>query len=84
MKKAFSILLSLILLFSLTACGSAAMDSATAAPMAPGSANGAMKEEMGFDYAVPDTPAEAPMPAPNVSGGSELVSSTQPENVKMI
>jgi hypothetical protein len=84
MKKAFSILLSLILLFSLTACGSAAMDSATAAPMAPGSANGAMKEEMGFDYAVPDTPAEAPMPAPNVSGGSELVSSTLPENVKMI
>jgi hypothetical protein len=60
------------------------MDSATAAPMAPGSANGAMKEEMGFDYAVPDTPAEAPMPAPNVSGGSELVSSTLPENVKMI
>ena len=84
MKKAFSILLSLILLFSLTACGSAAMDSATTAPMAPGSANGAMKEEMGFDYAVPDTPAEAPMPAPNVSGGSELVSSTLPENVKMI
>ena len=84
MKKAFSILLSLILLFSLTACGSAAMDSATAAPMAPGSANGAMKEEMGFDYAVPDTPAEAPMPAPNVSGGSELVSSTLPEKVKMI
>ena len=84
MKKAFSILLSLILLFSLTACGSAAMDSATAAPMAPGSANGAMKEEMGFDYAVPDAPAEAPMPAPNVSGGSELVSSTLPENVKMI
>ena len=84
MKKAFSILLSLILLFSLTACGSAATDSATAAPMAPGSANGAMKEEMGFDYAVPDTPAEAPMPAPNVSGGSELVSSTLPENVKMI
>ena len=84
MKKAFSILLSLILLFSLTACGSAAMDSATAAPMAPGSANGATKEEMGFDYAVPDTPAEAPMPAPNVSGGSELVSSTLPENVKMI
>ena len=84
MKKAFSILLSLILLFSLTACGSAAMDSATAAPMAPGSANGAMKEEMGFDYAVPDTPAEGHMPAPNVSGGSELVSSTLPENVKMI
>ena len=84
MKKAFSILLSLILLFSLTACGSATMDSATAAPMAPGSANGAMKEEMGFDYAVPDAPAEAPMPAPNVSGGSELVSSTLPENVKMI
>jgi hypothetical protein len=84
MKKAFSILLSLILLFSLTACGSAAMDSATTAPMAPGSANGPMKEEMGFDYAVPDTPAEAPMPAPNVSGGSELVSSTLPENVKMI
>ncbi len=83
MKKALSILLSLILLLSLTACGSAPMDSATSAPMMP-STNGAMKEEMGFDYAVPDTPAEAPMPAPNVSGGSELVSSTLPENVKMI
>ena len=83
MKKALSILLSLILLFSLTACGSATMDSATSAPMMP-STNGAMKEEMGFDYAVPDTPAEAPMPTPSVSGGSELVSSTLPENVKMI
>lgn len=86
MKKTLSILLSLILLFSLTACGSAAMDSATAesAPMSP-STNGALKEEMGFDYAVQDAPAEAPSPSPTVSdGGNELVSSTLPENVKMI
>ena len=52
MKKALSILLSLILLFGLTACGSATMDSVAAdtPSMAP-STNGALKEEMGFDGA---------------------------------
>ena len=88
MKKTLSILLSLILLLSLTACGSATMDSAASdiPSMAPGT-NGAMKEEMGFDYDIPttDMPAEAPMPSPAVpESGNELVSSTLPENVKMI
>ena len=88
MKKTLSILLSLILLLSLTACGSATMDSAASdiPSMAP-STNGAMKEEMGFDYDIPatDMPAEAPMPSPAVpESGNELVSSTLPENVKMI
>ena len=90
MKKALSALLCLILLFSLTACGSSVMNDAAAespsmpstpsAPMMPDT-NGSIKEEMGFDYAVPETPAEAPTPAPD---GGELVSSTLPENVKMI
>ena len=84
MKKALSILLSLILLFGLTACGSATMDSVAAdtPSMAP-STNGALKEEMGFDAPATDTPAEAPMPEVS-AGNTGLVSSTLPENVKMI
>ena len=87
MKKALSVLLSLILLLSMTACGGATMKDAVAespsmpsTPMMP-ETNGSIKEEMGFDYAVPETPAESPAPAPD---GGELVSSTLPENVKMI
>ena len=90
MKKTLSILLSLILLLSLTACGSAAMDNAATAPMAPSTPSSPMPEssydkEMGFDYAggAVDTPSEPTAPKPD-GGSGELVSSTLPENVKMI
>ena len=88
MKKALSILLSLMLLLSLAACGaksdSMAMNGATAsqntsaaAPSMPMPA-----PEMGFDYAAPE---ETVYDSVSSSGSSTTtVSSTLPENVKMI
>jgi len=90
MKKTLAILLSLVLLFSLTACGAssgASKDTAASAPsmpstpstpsMAPSPAEPVPTPEyaMGFDY------ANGSMSS--TSDGNE-VSSTLPENVKMI
>ena len=87
MKKALSILLSLMLLFSLAACGAQASDMAmngasadkntsSAAPSMPMPA-----PEVGFDYAMPE---ETVSDSVSASGGTTTVSSTLPENVKMI
>lgn len=87
MKKALSILLSVMLLFSLAACGAQASDTAmngasadkntsSAAPSMPMPA-----PEVGFDYAMPE---ETVSDSVSASGGTTTVSSTLPENVKMI
>lgn len=87
MKKALSILLSVMLLFSLAACGAQASDMAmngasadkntsSAAPSMPMPA-----PEVGFDYAMPE---ETVSDSVSASGGTTTVSSTLPENVKMI
>ena len=88
MKKALSILLSLMLLFSLAACGaksdsmamngaSADKNTSAAAPSMPMPA-----PDIGFDYAMPEGVVSDAM----TSAGSTntTVSSTLPENVKMI
>lgn len=88
MKKIHSLLLCLALLLSLAACGSATMaDSNSAVQEAPGLSFDSMAESAadsnGFDYWSTfdsKTPAEAPTTA---SGGSAITSSL-PENVKMI
>ena len=88
MKKALSILLSVMLLFSLAACGaksdsmamngaSADKNTSSAAPSMPMPA-----PEIGFDYAAPE---ETVYDSVSSSGSSTTtVSSTLPENVKMI
>ena len=87
MKKALSILLSLMLLFSLAACGaksdsmamngaSADKNTSSAAPSMPMPA-----PDIGFDYAMPE---ETVSDSVSASGGTTTVSSTLPENVKMI
>ena len=87
MKKALSILLSVMLLFSLAACGaksdsmamngaSADKNTSSAAPSMPMPA-----PEIGFDYAMPE---ETVSDSVSASGGTTTVSSTLPENVKMI
>ncbi len=85
MKKALSILLSVILLFSLAACGAqssdtamngAAFDSITSADSA--------KPEMGFDYST-ESPSYVSGSSTSSNGTTgTTVSSTLPENVKMI
>ena len=87
MKKALSVLLSLMLLFSLAACGaksdsmamngaSADKNTSSAAPSMPMPA-----PDIGFDYAMPE---ETVSDSVSASGGTTTVSSTLPENVKMI
>jgi len=87
MKKTLSILLSLLLLLSLAACGaksdsmamngaSADKNTSSAAPSMPMPA-----PEVGFDYAMPE---ETVSDSVSSSGSSTTVSSTLPENVKMI
>ena len=88
MKKALSILLSVMLLFSLAACGaksdsmamngaSADKNTSSAAPSMPMPA-----PEIGFDYAMPEGVVSDSMTSAGSTGTT--VSSTLPENVKMI
>ncbi len=88
MKKALSILLSVMLLLSLAACGaksdSMAMNGATASPNTSAAAPSMPMPapEIGFDYAAPE---ETVYDSVSSSGSSTTtVSSTLPENVKMI
>ena len=87
MKKALSILLSLMLLFSLAACGAQASDMAMNGATADKSTSSAAPSmpvpapEVGFDYAMPE---ETVSDSVSASGGTTTVSSTLPENVKMI
>ena len=87
MKKALSILLSLMLLFSLAACGAQASDMAMNGATADKSTSSAAPSmpmpapEIGFDYAAPE---ETVYDSVSSSGSSTTVSSTLPENVKMI
>ena len=87
MKKALSILLSLMLLFSLAACGAQASDTAMNGATADKSTSSAAPSmpmpapEVGFDYAMPE---ETVSDSVSASGGTTTVSSTLPENVKMI
>ena len=82
MKKLLSILLALTLLLSLSACGSASMNSADRPAEAPMATSPALdfKEEMGFDSMTGSSTATPTMPAPS----PEEPSSSLPENVKMI
>ena len=87
MKKALSILLSVMLLFSLAACGaksdSMAMNGASGgntSAMAPSMPVPA--PEIGFDYAAPEGVVSDSMTSAGSTGTT--VSSTLPENVKMI
>ena len=88
MKKALSILLSVMLLFSLAACGaksdsmamngaSADKNTSAAAPSMPMPA-----PEIDFDYAMPEGVVSDSMTSAGSTGTT--VSSTLPENVKMI
>ena len=88
MKKALSILLSLMLLFSLAACGaksdsmamngaSADKNTSSAAPSMPMPA-----PDIGFDYAMPEETVYDSVSSAGSTGTT--VSSTLPENVKMI
>ena len=87
MKKALSILLSVMLLFSLAACGAQASDMAMNGATADKSTSSAAPSmpmpapEVGFDYAMPE---ETVSDSVSASGGTTTVSSTLPENVKMI
>lgn len=92
MKKALSILLSLMLLFSLAACGAQASDMAmngatadkstsSAAPSMPAPAP---MPEMGFDYDYAVTDGAVSDSASTAGSNGTTVSSTLPENVKMI
>ena len=87
MKKALSILLSLMLLLSLAACGAQASDMAMNGATADKSTSSAAPSmpmpapEVGFDYAMPE---ETVSDSVSASGGTTTVSSTLPENVKMI
>ena len=87
MKKALSILLSVMLLFSLAACGAQASDMAMNSAVADKSTSSAAPSmpmpapEVGFDYAMPE---ETVSDSVSASGGTTTVSSTLPENVKMI
>ena len=87
MKKALSVLLSLMLLFSLAACGaksdsmamngaSADKNTSSAAPSMPMPA-----PDIGFDYAMPE---ETVYDSVSSAGSTGTTSSTLPENVKMI
>ena len=82
MKKLLSILLALTLLLSLSACGSASMNSADKPAESPMATSPAFdfKEEMGFDSMTGGSTAAPTMPAPS----PEEPSSSLPENVKMI
>ena len=82
MKKLLSILLALTLLLSLSACGSASMNSADKPAESPMATSPALdlKEEMGFDSMTGGSTAAPTMPAPS----PEEPSSSLPENVKMI
>ena len=82
MKKLLSILLALTLLLSLSACGSASMNSADRPAEAPMTTSPALdfKEEMGFDSMTGNSTAAPTMPVPS----PEEPSSSLPENVKMI
>ncbi|MBQ6711343.1 MAG: DUF4349 domain-containing protein [Clostridia bacterium] len=82
MKKLLSILLALTLLLSLSACGSASMNSADKPAESPMATSPAFdfKEEMGFDSMTGGSAAAPTMPAPS----PEEPSSSLPENVKMI
>ncbi len=86
MKKISCILLSLALLFSLTACSASTNDMAAApeSPMYPGGSTNESYDK-GFDMpsAAPAEPEEAPAPDSSTSS-SGPVSSTLLENVKMI
>ena len=88
MKKALSVLLSLMLLFSLAACGaksdsmamngaSADKNTSSAAPSMPMPA-----PDIGFDYAMPEETVYDSVSSAGSTGTT--VSSTLPENVKMI
>ena len=88
MKKALSILLSVMLLFSLAACGaksdsmamngaSADKNTSSAAPSMPMPA-----PEIGFDYAAPEETVYDSVSSSGSTGTT--ASSTLPENVKMI
>lgn len=88
MKKALSILLSVMLLFSLAACGaksdsmamngaSADKNTSSAAPSMPMPA-----PDIGFDYAMPEETVYDSVSSAGSTGTT--VSSTLPENVKMI
>ncbi|MBQ4578677.1 MAG: DUF4349 domain-containing protein [Clostridia bacterium] len=84
MKKLLSVLLALTLLLSLSACGSASMNSAADKPAeTPMATSPAYKQEIGFDSmtggSIEATTAPA-MPTPS----PEEPSSSLPENVKMI
>jgi len=81
-KKLLSILLALTLLLSLSACGSASMNSADRPAEAPMATSPAFdfKEEIGFDSMTSGSAAAPTMPAPS----PEEPSSSLPENVKMI
>lgn len=83
MKKTLSILLSLILLLSLTACGSAATDNAATESQSSKPTMDAAPE-MGFDYNASTSMTPTTDTAMPESSTGELVSSTLPENVKMI
>ena len=82
MKKLLSILLALTLLLSLSACGSASMNSADKPAESPMATSPAFdfKEEMGFDSMTGGSVEMPTMPAPS----PEEPSSSLPENVKMI
>ena len=82
MKKLLSILLALTLLLSLSACGSASMNSADKPAESPMATSPALdlKEEMGFDSMTGGSVEMPTMPAPS----PEEPSSSLPENVKMI
>ena len=82
MKKLLSILLALTLLLSLSACGSASMNSADKPAESPMATSPALdlKEEMGFDSMTGGSAAAPTMPSPS----PEEPSSSLPENVKMI
>lgn len=84
MKKTLSILLSLILLLSLTACGGAAMDSAATESPSMSKPTMDAAPEMGFDYNASTSMTPTTDTAMPESSTGELVSSTLPENVKMI
>ncbi len=88
MKKLLSVLLTVSLLLTLSACSASNKDAAMA-PTAPGGAMnesaGTASDGMGFDYGMPaPSPEEPKLDAAPVPMPEESVSSTLPENVKMI
>ncbi len=87
MKKLFSVLICLTLLLSLCACGASSSQDSAMAPSAPASPGVSKNEsyDMGFDYSgttAETAPAEPESPASPMPDGT--VSSTLPDNVKMI